>query len=179
MLFSTLVPALSFSATVRLPTPIGTVATGSNSIYVDVVTGTLTSEPEFSPKIQATAIRGGDHITTDPPNPHSNATVLRLHLDTLVQTQDEPAEYIRMRATGVEIATPEAAAILSGDRNAAPVAFGDFQAVSSWAFETGSAKYWELQNAVFVGTTSLAPGKEEGTIVVGFKIAKVVSSKGI
>lgn len=84
-----------------------------------------------------------------------------------------------MRATGVEIATPAAAAVLSGDRNAAPVAFGDFQAVSSWAFETGSAKYWELQNAVFVGTTSLAPGEEDGTIVVGFKIAKVVSSKGV
>lgn len=115
---------------------------------------------------------------TDPPNPNSNATILRLHLDTLVKTNDDPAEYIRMRATGVEIATPEAAAVLSGDRNAAPVAFGDFQAISSWAFETGSAKYWELQNAVFVGSTSLKVGEEEGTIVVGFKIAKVMSTKG-
>jgi hypothetical protein len=137
------------------------------------------SPKKFSPKINATAIRGGDHITTDPPTPYSNATILRLHLDTLVQTHDAPAEYIRLRATGVEIATPEAAAVLSGDRSAPPIAFGDFQAASSWAFETGSERYWELQNAVFVGATSLRVGEAEGTIEVGFKIAKVVSSKGV
>jgi hypothetical protein len=47
--------------------------------------------------------------------------------------------------------------------------------VSSWSFETGSEKYWELQNGVFVGTTSIRPG-EEGEIVLGFRVARVGSA---
>jgi hypothetical protein len=96
---------------------------------VDVVTGSLTSELGFSPVVNATAIRGGDYVTLDPPSPFSNSSVpiLRLHIDTLVQTHDSPAAYIRMRGTGVEIGTPEVIAIISGVRNATVVKFGDFQ----------------------------------------------------
>jgi hypothetical protein len=124
--------------------------------------------------------------------------VLRLHVDVLVKVDEdaEDDEYTRMRCTGVELATTEVADIIGGDLNAPPVKFGDFQvcclglqtvcqskslrqqqATSSWTFETASRKYWELQNAVFVGSTSFRAGQEEGTFVVGFKIAKVVSAK--
>ena len=84
---------------------------------------------KFEPSIKATAIRGGDWITTDPSNPNSNATVLRLHIDVLAKVDGdaEKDEYIRMRSTGVEIATPAVAAIVGGDRNTLPVKFGDFQ----------------------------------------------------
>jgi hypothetical protein len=129
--------------------------------------------------VNGTAISGGDYITLDPPSPFSPETpapVLRLHIDTLVKTHDNPATYIRMRATGVEIATPAVLAVISGDRNASVVKFGDFQAVSTWSFETGSERYWELQNGVFVASTSIRPGPEEGTMIVGFKIAKVLSA---
>jgi hypothetical protein len=37
--------------------------------------------------------------------------------------------------------------------------------------------YWELQNSMFVGSTSLRPGVEDGTMIVGFKVAKVESTK--
>ncbi|RYN36973.1 hypothetical protein AA0112_g4446 [Alternaria arborescens] len=136
-------------------------------MYADVVTGILTSEPSFEPSVKATAIRGGDWISTAPPNPNSNATVLRLHVDVLVKVDGNAEEdaYIRMRCTGAEIATPEVAAIVSGNRDASPVKFGDFQATSSWTFETASKNYWELQNAVFVGSTSLRVGEDEGTLV--------------
>ncbi|KAL1799293.1 hypothetical protein ACET3X_003330 [Alternaria dauci] len=179
MLFNTLIPALSFTAIVKLPIVLGPIATGSTQMYADVVTGTLTSEPSFEPSVKATVIRGGDWISTDPPSLNSNDTVLRLHVDALVKIDGnaEADEYIRMRCTGAEIATPQVAAIVAGDRNASSVKFGDFQATSSWTFETASAKYWELQNAVFVGSTSLRVGEEEGTFVVGFKIAKVLSAK--
>jgi hypothetical protein len=35
----------------------------------------------------------------------------------------------------------------------------------------------EIQNVVFVGSTSLHAGAEKGTRIVGFKIAKVESAK--
>ncbi|CAG5159503.1 uncharacterized protein ALTATR162_LOCUS5614 [Alternaria atra] len=173
MLFNTLIPALSFTIV------LGLTATGSTQMYVDVITGTLNSEPGFEPSVTATAVRGGDWISTDPPTPNSNATVLRLGVDVLVKVDGdvEEDEYIRMRCTGAELATPEVAAIVGGDRNVPPVKFGDFQATSSWTFETASKKYWDLQNAVFVGSTSVRAGEDEGTFVVGFKIAKVVSAK--
>jgi hypothetical protein len=59
------------------------------------------------------------------PFSNSSSPVLRLHLDTLVVTQDK--EHIRMRATGVEIGIPAVLDVISGDRNASVVKFGDFQ----------------------------------------------------
>jgi hypothetical protein len=81
-----------------------------------------------------------------------------------------------MRATGVEIGTPAVLDVIGGKRDASVVKFGDFYAVSSWSFETGSSKYWELQNGVFVGSTSIRPGDEEETMIVGFKLAKALSA---
>lgn len=54
---------------------------------------------------------------------------MRLHVDVLVKVDGNSEEdaYIRMRCTGAEIATPEVAAIVSGNRNASSVKFGDFQ----------------------------------------------------
>lgn len=102
---------------------------------------------------------------------------MRLHLDTLIKTNDSPPDYIRISATGAEVATPEVMAVIGAVPGAKTVNYGDFQATSSWTFQTGSSKYAELQNAVYVGSTSLRPGEQEGTIVVGFRIAKVESVK--
>ncbi|KAL6703266.1 hypothetical protein ACN47E_010054 [Coniothyrium glycines] len=167
-MFSALIPALYFTATINLPIIIGNVASGGTLTYADLVDGSFTSEPDFSPAVKGTAVRGGDHITIDP-----SGSVLRLHLDTLIKTDDDG--YIRITATGAEVATPEVWNVLNAVSGAAPVKFGDFQATSSWTFETGTEKYAELQNAVYVGSTSLKPGTKNSTIVVGFKIAKVVS----
>jgi hypothetical protein len=84
---------------------------------------------KFEPAFKATVIRGGDWISTDPPTTNSNATVLRLHVDALAKIDDDAGEagYIRMRCTGVELAIPELAAIVGGDRNTPPVKYGDFQ----------------------------------------------------
>ncbi|KAH7384346.1 hypothetical protein DE146DRAFT_792706 [Phaeosphaeria sp. MPI-PUGE-AT-0046c] len=172
MLFSTLVPAISFTATINLPIILGNVSTGGTLTYADLVDGTFTSEPDFQPSVSGKAIRGGDWITIDP-----SGSILRLHLDTLIQTNDSPPEYVRISATGAETATPEVMAVIGAVPGAQAVKYGDFQATSSWTFQTGSSKYAELQNAVYVGSTSLRPGEKEGTIVVGFRIAKVVSVK--
>jgi hypothetical protein len=126
---------------------------------------------QFKPAVNAKAIRGGDWITIDP-----SGEIMRLNLNTLLQTSDESPEYIQIQATGAEVATQEAMAIVTGAGGAKTINYGGFQAVSSWTLTTGSQKYWSLQNAVYVGSTSLKPGTEEGTFVVGFKIAKVVSS---
>ena len=127
---------------------------------------------QFSPAVKGHAIRGGDHITIDP-----SGEVLRLNLDTLIETCDKPPEYIRIQATGAEIATQDVMALVTGSRTVKPIKWGDFQATSSWTFSTGSTKYWSLQNAVYVGSTSLRVGPQTGTFIVGFKIEKVVSQK--
>ena len=127
---------------------------------------------QFHPVVKGKAIRGGDWISIDP-----SGEVLRLHLDTLIKTNDSTSEYIRISATGAEVATPEVMAVVGAVPGAKAVKYGDFQATSSWTFQTGSNKYSELQNAVYVGSTSLRPGSVKGTIVVGFKIAKVNSIK--
>jgi hypothetical protein len=167
---------------------LGNVSTGGTLTYADLIDGTFVSEPDvstyptkppihhkidfaqFQPSITGQAIRGGDWITIDP-----SGSTLRLHLDTLIQTNDSPPQYIRISATGAETATPEVMAVIGAVPGATAVKYGDFQATSSWTFQTGSSKYAELQNAVYVGSTSLRPGDEEGTIVVGFRIAKVES----
>jgi hypothetical protein len=66
--------------------------------------------------------------------------------------------------------------IVAGAEGAKAINYGGFQAVSSWTLTTGSQKYWSVQNSVYVGSTSLKPSTEKGTFIVGFKIAKVVSS---
>ncbi|KAH7070300.1 hypothetical protein FB567DRAFT_598555 [Paraphoma chrysanthemicola] len=152
MLFNTLIPAISFTATINIPS------------HVD--------SGQFHPSVKGRAIRGGDWITIDP-----SGGILRLHLDTLIKTDDDTPEYIRISATGAEVAIPEVMAVIGAVPGAKAVSYGDFQATSSWSFQTGSKKYAELENAVYVGSTSLKPGSEKGTIVVGFKIAKVISTK--
>ncbi|KAH8719169.1 hypothetical protein GQ44DRAFT_775509 [Phaeosphaeriaceae sp. PMI808] len=170
MLFSELIPAISFTATVNLPIILGNIATGSTLTYADLVDGNFTTESGFYPSVSGKAIRGGDWITIDP-----SGGILRLHLDTLIQTNDDPPEYIRIQATGAEDATKDVMDVVTGALGAKTIKFGEFQATSSWTFTTGSKQYQDLQNTVFVGSTSLKPGSKNGTFVVGFKIAKVFS----
>jgi len=126
---------------------------------------------QFEPALDAKAIRGGDWITIDP-----SGAVMRLNSNTLLQASGESSGYIQIQASGVEVATKEAMAIVTGETDVEPIKYGDFQAVSSWTLTTGSKKYWILQDAIYVGSTSLKPGTEKGTFIVGSKIAKVVSS---
>ncbi|ORY15238.1 hypothetical protein BCR34DRAFT_643413 [Clohesyomyces aquaticus] len=175
MLFSSLVPAIFFNATVNLPIVLGPTATGSTLTYADLVSGTFVSEPGFTPSITGHAIRGGDYITIDP-----SGAILRLHLDTLIATSDTPPQYIRIQASGAEVATPDVWDIVTNPASTRVVKFGDFQATSSWTFSANSSgKYAELEKAVYVGSTSLRGlGKESGgKFQVGFKIAQVVSVK--
>ncbi|EKG22460.1 Lipase GDSL [Macrophomina phaseolina MS6] len=160
------------NATVKTPILVGNISTGSTLTYADVVSGSVVSEPGFYPVLNGTTIRGGDHLTIDP-----SQLINRINVDILVQTDDEPPEYIRMLATGTEEATQSVLDAVIGAPGAKRVPFGDFQATSSWSFQTGSEKYGELQNAVYVGSTSFRPGVEEGTFTIGFKVSKVVSVK--
>lgn len=122
--------------------------------------------------MNAKAIRGGDWITIDP-----SGKIMRLNLNTLLQTSDDTPEYIQIQASGAEDAIDRAMGIVTGMTGIEPIKYGDWQAVSSWTLTTGSQKYFSLQNAVYVGSTSLKEGSEKDTFIVGFKISKVVSTK--
>ena len=77
--------------------------------------------------------------------------------------------------TGVGIETPSQKVLgtIDGKPGAGAVNYSDFQAVTTWSFVTGSAKYKNLEDSVFVGSTAVRPEKENWTFVVGFRMSKV------
>ncbi|KAH8901504.1 hypothetical protein GQ53DRAFT_757128 [Thozetella sp. PMI_491] len=170
MLFQSLVPALFLNVTAKLPVTVGTLPTGSTLTYVDVIDGVMTSSPGFSPAISARVVRGGDYLSVDP-----SANFLRLDIDVLCQTDDNPPDFVRVQATGIEGNTPEVAALVGGQRDVPPAKWGDFTSVASWTISAGNNKYSDLQNSLFVGSASLRVGTVNGTFFVGFQIAQVLN----
>lgn len=79
-----------------------------------------------------------------------------------------------MTGVGIETPTQKVLGTIDGKPGAGAVNYGDFQAVTTWSFLTGSAKYKNLEDSVFVGSTAVRPG-ENGTFVVGFRMSKVFS----
>jgi hypothetical protein len=101
--------------------------------------------------------------------------VIRLNIQGLIETDDVPPAYLQITATGIEIPTSKVLGTIDGLPGAGAVNYGDFQAVTIWSFATGTDKYRDLENSVFVGSTAVRPGIPNGTFVVGFKLAKVFS----
>jgi hypothetical protein len=81
-----------------------------------------------------------------------------------------------MTATGIEIPTPKVLGTIDGLPGAGVVNYGDFQAVTQWSFAAGAGKYKSLEDSIFVGSTAVRPGTENGTFIVGFRISKVFSA---
>ena len=69
----------------------------------------------------------------------------------------DDGSYLQMKGVGIETPTQKVLGTIDGRSGAGAVNYGDFQAVTMWSFATGSAKYKNLEDSVFVGSTAVTP----------------------
>ncbi|KAI4231903.1 MAG: hypothetical protein LQ349_005313 [Xanthoria aureola] len=142
-------------------------STGGRVIMGPIVNGTLQSEPGFETFINAT-ISNADWPTIDPDGLHQ-----RPDLRGLVTTDD--GEYLQILATGIQTIIPELNQIITGEKGL-NLPFGTFQSVIPVSFVTGTPKYKNIQDSVFIGSET-AKSLGGGAFLAGLKISKVYSAK--
>jgi RNA polymerase I-specific transcription initiation factor RRN6 len=79
---------------------------------------------------------------------------------------------LAMYYKGTVALTAGVKAVLSGSPDAKTTGYGD--SFVSFTFETGSEKYKELQNGMYVAAGHFVTGGEEKGVVVEYKVSKVV-----
>ncbi|OJI90837.1 hypothetical protein ASPTUDRAFT_113950 [Aspergillus tubingensis CBS 134.48] len=159
--FPTLQPAFTFKVTIDAPLGVG-IASRQNSLQVVPMTGgTVQSVPGFSPALDAEFVGvGNDYIHADADGKH-----LRLDAHGVIKY------LIYLNYTGVCTLLPEVQAVFAG---AAPDGSTPFNsAFTHITFETGSERYKELENRVFIaqGRFNIEKGKPT---VVEYRVSQVV-----
>lgn len=170
VVFNYLVPALVLDVIVQNVLPIGSgdLSTGGSLVLGHVTNGTLLSEPGFETPINATISHTNDWPTIDPDLLHSRPDFIGL-----VSTDD--GAYLQIHATGIQAVTPEVAAITTGMTNNASLPYGAFYSVFVVSFRTGSAKYKNLEDSIFVGSETVK-ALGDGVFRGGLRISKVFST---
>ncbi|CAL8578668.1 hypothetical protein XPA_004436 [Xanthoria parietina] len=168
--FLDLVPALILNLTVSTIFPIGSneTSTGGRVIVGPIVNGTLQSEPGFETLINATISSADDWPTIDPDGLHQ-----RPDLRGLVTTDD--GEFVEILATGIQTIIPELNQIITGEKEL-NLPFGTFQSVIPVRFVTGTPKYKNLQDSIFIGSETVK-SLGGGAFLAGVRISKVYSAK--
>lgn len=164
--FNSLLPALYLNATVDHDLVIGATSPGPTAMFGPIRHGILRSEPGFPVNINAEIVHSGDLVTIDPDQKW-------LHNDFSGMLKTDSGEYLRFTMKAIEQPTQNIMRILGGDPTAPDVEHGDFYGVSSWNFITGSEKYKELENSVYVGSTRLSRGSEPDSFSIAFRISQV------
>ncbi|CAF9935254.1 MAG: hypothetical protein HETSPECPRED_009715 [Heterodermia speciosa] len=168
--FNHLVPALILNLTVQSVIPIGSnnISTGGRLILGPIVNGTLESEPGFETQINATFSNADDWPTVDPDGKHE-----RPDLRGLIKTDDD--EYLQILAKGIQTIIPELTQIITGEKELS-LPFGAFQSVILVSFRTGTSKYKNLEDGIFVGSETVK-SLGERAFKAGVRISKLYSSK--
>ncbi|KAL8710653.1 MAG: hypothetical protein Q9220_004877 [cf. Caloplaca sp. 1 TL-2023] len=184
--FNHLVPALVLNLTVRSVIPIGqnNISTGGRLIIGPIVNGTIQSEPGFETRINGTILNADDWPTVDPDGKHE-----RPDLRGLIKTDDD--DYLQILATGIQTIVPELNQIITGEKEL-NLPFGFFQSGESpslchcpsglkkqvilVSFKTGTAKYKNLQDSIFVASETVK-SLGGGAFLAGVRISKVYSSE--
>ncbi|PYH39857.1 DUF3237 domain-containing protein [Aspergillus neoniger CBS 115656] len=164
--FPTLQPAFTFKVTIDAPLGVGS-ASRQNSLQVVPMTGgTVQSVPGFSPALDAEFVGvGNDYIHADADGKH-----LRLDAHGVIKPKNGD-DLIYLNYTGVCTLLPEVQAVFAG---AAPDGSTPFNsAFTHITFETGSERYKELENRVFIaqGRFNIEKGKPT---VVEYRVSQVV-----
>ncbi|PYH59041.1 DUF3237 domain-containing protein [Aspergillus niger CBS 101883] len=173
--FPTLQPAFTFKVqppiqnprvTIDAPLGVGS-ASRQNSLQVVPMTGgTVQSAPGFSPALDAEFVGvGNDYIHADADGKH-----LRLDAHGVIKPKDGD-DLIYLNYTGVCTLLPEVQAVFAG---AAPDGSTPFNsAFTHITFETGSERYKELENRVFIAQGRFNVEKGKPT-VVEYRVSQVV-----
>ncbi|KAF1950123.1 hypothetical protein CC80DRAFT_496974 [Byssothecium circinans] len=161
--FPSLQPAFTVRVLIDAPLAVGGQA-GSDLVIVPMVSGTVKSEDGFEPKLDAELHGVGyDYIHND-----ANGANMRLDVRSQVKTSDNTL--LAMYYKGTVALTPGVQAVLSNAPSAETTDYGD--SFVNFTFETGSDKYKDLQNGVFVAAGHFV--KEGEKTIVEYKVSKVV-----
>ncbi|KAL6718155.1 hypothetical protein ACLMJK_004243 [Lecanora helva] len=127
--------------------------------------GSIKSEPNFSPSIEAEfAGTGNDFIHNDP-----DGKAMRLDAHGAVRDKSGAAVYLHY--TGVVNITPELGLILTESPEAKSTEFGD--SFIDMKFETGDERLKTLEMGTFVGAGRFVVEKGK-PVVVEYKVSKVI-----
>ncbi|PYI19370.1 hypothetical protein BO86DRAFT_384652 [Aspergillus japonicus CBS 114.51] len=164
--YPTLQPAFTIQVVIDAPLGVGS-ASRQNSLQVVPMTGgTIKSEPGFSPALDAEFVGvGNDYIHADADGKH-----LRLNAHAVAKPKDD-ADLIYLNYTGVVTLAPEVQAVFAGTAGDGSTPFGN--AFTHFTFETGSARYKDLETRVFVaqGRFNIEKGKPT---VVEYRVSQVL-----
>ncbi|KAF1919926.1 RNA polymerase I-specific transcription-initiation factor-domain-containing protein [Ampelomyces quisqualis] len=161
--FPSLQPAFTVRVEIDAPIDVGG-QSGSQLAIVPMLSGTVKSEPGFEPKIDGKLHGVGyDYIHNDASGSH-----MRLDVRSQLKTQDDTI--LAMYYKGTVAFTPDAKAVLSGSSDAQTTDFGD--SFVTFSFETGSEKWKELQNGVYVAMGRFVMGESKG-VIVEYKVSRV------
>ncbi|KAF2736131.1 hypothetical protein EJ04DRAFT_463543 [Polyplosphaeria fusca] len=167
--FPTLQPAFTVRVGIDAPLSVGG-QQGPGLVIVPMVSGTVKSEPGFSPALDATlqlmARRHGvgyDYI-------HNDVDGANMRLDVRSQVKNSDGTLFAMYYKGTVVLTDGLKAILGGDASAKTTDYGD--SFVNFTFETGSKEYKDLENGTFVAAGHFVV--EDKAIIVEYKVSKVV-----
>ncbi|CAD6583131.1 MAG: hypothetical protein ASARMPRED_001240 [Alectoria sarmentosa] len=110
-----------------------------------------------------------DFPTVDPSGLYDRPNFLGL-----VSTDD--GAYLQIHATGIQQSTPEVASIINGQSDSASVPYGAIYSVFVISFRTGSAKYQNLENSIFVASETVK-ALGNGNFRVGLRVSKLYGTK--
>ncbi|KAF2647196.1 hypothetical protein K491DRAFT_699787 [Lophiostoma macrostomum CBS 122681] len=164
--FPSLQPAFTVRVDIDAPMAVGA-QTGPGLVIVPMVSGTVKSEPGFEPKLDATLHGVGyDYI-------HNDADGGNMRLDVRSQVKNNDGTILAMYYKGIVALTEGVQAVLGGSADAKTTPYGD--SYVTFSFETGSAKYKDLENAAYVAAGHFVTNEPDvkGT-VVEYKVSKAI-----
>ncbi|EXJ84801.1 hypothetical protein A1O3_05473 [Capronia epimyces CBS 606.96] len=144
---------------------VGKVDSGSQLSVALVDTGTVKSEPGFSPAIDAKVEFGTDHFNVTDDHRF-------VHLDVKAVLTNNDGATISYTYKGHLEVTPELGLIFAGSPEAKTTDFGN--GFTHITFETGAAHLKSLESARFVGTSRFIVQDGKGP-VIETKISKIVN----
>ncbi|KKK15557.1 hypothetical protein P175DRAFT_0529703 [Aspergillus ochraceoroseus IBT 24754] len=165
--FPALEPAFTMLVEIDAPHVVGSASRGASLQVVPMTGGSIKSEGSFSPALDAEFVGvGNDYIHADPDGGH-----LRLNAHGVVKTKDSEPALIYVNYTGVVKFGDHERAVLSGAAEDLSTPFGN--SFVHITFETGDARYKELENKVYVGQGRFNAVKGK-PIVVEYRVGKVI-----
>ncbi|KAF2188381.1 hypothetical protein K469DRAFT_627997 [Zopfia rhizophila CBS 207.26] len=163
--FPRLQPAFTVRIDIDAPLAVGAQA-GAPLAVVPLVSGTVKSEPEFEPGLDAVLHGVGyDYI-------HNDADGGNMRLDVRSQVKNNDGTIFVMYYKGTVGLTAGVKALLSGSPDAKTTPYGD--SFVTFSFETGSTKYKDLENGTFVAAGHFIKEPGQQGIIVEYKVSKVV-----
>jgi RNA polymerase I-specific transcription initiation factor RRN6 len=163
--FPSLQPAFTVRVNIDAPMQVGGQA-GPQLAIVPMTSGTVKSEEGFEPKLDGELHGVGyDYIRND-------ADGANMRLDVRSQVKNHDGTVLAMYYKGTVKLTPGVVAILTDSSDAKTTEYGD--SFVNFSFETGNAKYAELQNGTYVAAGHFVKEAGKPGTIVEYKVSKVV-----